>query len=399
MVHGAGGEVRVRVTGASLERFLNLCMRAGVRPRGMDRQDWNRMECTLSLADFRRLRRVMGRTGCRVHILRRSGLPFLLRTMRRRAVLTGGFLLLAVLLWALQTHLWIIELKTPPGVSSAELSRALEEEGVTIGMRLSDFDDRAVQRRLMLKLDSISYVTFNRTGNHMIVEAHAKQEKPEIRDDGGITSVVARRAGQIVRVTATGGWPVVQPGDIVDVGEKLIDAKMPPSQEVGQPRLTWSGGEVIARTWHEMTILRPLTVTGKRYTGKKTTQFALIWGNRRINLYLGSGISGMGCDKIVEVKRLSVTDGLTLPVALVRQTYLEYEPAERALDPEALRAEVESRASAALADEVRGEVTGCSSAAREENGALVVDFFAEALEDIGEVVVDNQTLPETESTE
>lgn len=400
LLRSAGGEVRVRVTGASLERFLNLCMRENIRPRGLARQDWNCLECTFSLEDLRRLRRKMGRTGCRVHIIRRSGLPFLLRALRRRAVFSAGFLLLAGVLWLLQTRLWIIELKTPPGVSSAELARALEEEGVFIGMRLDDFDDQAVQRSLMLKLDSISYVTFNRTGNHMIVQAHKKEERAPGRDDGGITSVVARRPGQIVRVTPKSGWPAVQPGDVVATGEKLIDALVPPSRDVEGlgPRLTWSDGEVIARTWYRGTRLRPLEAVHKRYTGKTTVQYALIWGKHRINLYLGSGICGPGCDKIIEVSHYTVRDGLTLPFGVVRQTYRWYEPAAGEPDAEALRQEMEARVLEALAEEVRGEVASYQFEGRvTDAGALELSYTAEALEDIGEVVEDSQTLPEPEA--
>ena len=79
LLRSAGGQVRVRVTGAPLERFLNLCLRENIRLRALERQDWNRLECTLTLHDFRKLRTKMGRTGCRVHILRRKGLPFLAR--------------------------------------------------------------------------------------------------------------------------------------------------------------------------------------------------------------------------------------------------------------------------------------------------------------------------------
>lgn len=402
VLRSAGGEVRIKVTGASLERFLNLCMRQNIRPRGLKRQDWNCLECTLSLADLRRLRPKMGRTGCRVHILRKTGLPFILRRLRQRAVFSLGFLALVWVMWMLQSHLWILELNTPPEVSSAELSRALEAEGVKIGMRLDSFDDQAVQRSLMLKMDSISYVTFNRIGNHMIVQAHAKQEHDPPRDDGGITSVVARRPGQIVRVTPLSGWAVVKAGDIVAAGEKLIDALVPPSRDaegIG-PHLTWSDGEVIARTWYETTYQRPLTVINKRYTGKTTTQYALIWGKHRINLYLGSGICGTGCDKIIKVTRWTVREGLTLPVGLVQQTYRWYDPVQAEQDAGRLQAEIEERAAQRLAGTVEGEVTSYTSSARTtEAGALEVHFRAEALENIGVAVEDPQVLPEADGDE
>lgn len=72
--------MRVRVTGASLPRFLNACTQGGVRLRRMERVSWDRMDATLSLGDFRKLRSCMGRTGCRVHILKPAR-----RTLRARA--------------------------------------------------------------------------------------------------------------------------------------------------------------------------------------------------------------------------------------------------------------------------------------------------------------------------
>lgn len=83
----ACGQVRVRVTGASLTRFLNLCAAQGITLRQMDRTAWNELHATLSIRDFRTLRRHMGRTGCRVHILRKRGLPFLAARLRPRTAL------------------------------------------------------------------------------------------------------------------------------------------------------------------------------------------------------------------------------------------------------------------------------------------------------------------------
>ena len=57
----ACGQVRVRVTGASLTRFLNLCAAQGITLRQMDRTAWNELHATLSIRDFRTLRRHMGR--------------------------------------------------------------------------------------------------------------------------------------------------------------------------------------------------------------------------------------------------------------------------------------------------------------------------------------------------
>ena len=93
----ARGQVRVRVTGASLPRFLNLCAEKGLMLRRMERTAWDEMYATLSLADFRALRRYMGRTGCRVHIEQRRGMPFWAARLRPRTALWGGLVLLMLL--------------------------------------------------------------------------------------------------------------------------------------------------------------------------------------------------------------------------------------------------------------------------------------------------------------
>ena len=49
LLRRTAGEVRVRVTGASLPRFLNACTQGGVRLRRMERVSWDRMDATLSL--------------------------------------------------------------------------------------------------------------------------------------------------------------------------------------------------------------------------------------------------------------------------------------------------------------------------------------------------------------
>ncbi len=59
----ACGQVRVRVTGASLTRFQPVRAAQGITLRQMDRTAWNELHATLSIRDFRTLRRHMGRHG------------------------------------------------------------------------------------------------------------------------------------------------------------------------------------------------------------------------------------------------------------------------------------------------------------------------------------------------
>ena len=153
----ACGQVRVRVTGASLTRFLNLCAAQGITLRQMDRTAWNELHATLSIRDFRTLRRHMGRTGCRVHILRKRGLPFLAARLCPRTALWGGAIAAAALCWLLGTHIWAIQTEIAPAIDEVAVMQQLSEMGVRIGMPIKDLNTRQIRWKMMQLQPNITF--------------------------------------------------------------------------------------------------------------------------------------------------------------------------------------------------------------------------------------------------
>ena len=160
----ACGQVRVRVTGASLTRFLNLCAAQGITLRQMDRTAWNELHATLSIRDFRMLRRHMGRTGCRVHILRKRGLPFLAARLRPRTALWGGAVFAAALCWLLGTHVWAIQTEIAPAIDEVAVMQQLSEMGVRIGMPIKDLNTRQIRWKMMQLQPNITFFSLNLRG-------------------------------------------------------------------------------------------------------------------------------------------------------------------------------------------------------------------------------------------
>src|SRR5690606_36377486 len=91
------GSVRLRLSGPMPERFVNLCL-AHRFPL------WNvtwcdeHVYCTLPLPYFFKIRSLARRSGCKVRVTARQGLPFLWRRVkRRRSLLLGGTAVLTAL--------------------------------------------------------------------------------------------------------------------------------------------------------------------------------------------------------------------------------------------------------------------------------------------------------------
>lgn len=390
----ARGQVRVRVTGASLPRFLNLCAAEGLTLRRMERTAWNEMYATLSVAEFRALRRYMGRTGCRVHIVERRGMPFLAVRLRPRIGLWGGLVLLALLCWVLCAHIWSIEVHIDPALDEAEVMQQLDELGVHIGARISQLDTRSIRWSMFGMQPNMTFLSLNIRGNSLTIEAYGVTPPEEKIDQDAIVKVVAAREGVIKSVQALEGQPMVQAGDAVETGDTLISGLVPPTREGGGYRLTHARGEVEAYTVHRVTAARALETESKVYTGKVQRQYALVLGNHRLNLYIGSGIDGGTCDKIIETRTLRLSDSVVFPVSLVVQTYVFYEREPQMAAVEDLRVEMLSRALEQIASDMGGSVTEHSETLTEQNGAAVLEMTVHAVEQIGVEAVDNSTIPE-----
>ena len=390
----ARGEVRVRVTGASLPRFLNLCAAHGLTLRRMERTAWNELYAGLSIRDFRALRRHMGRTGCRVHIVRRRGAPFAAARLRPRVLLWGGFALLGLVWWVLCTRVWAIEAQISPALPAQEVMRQLSELGVRIGAPLDALDTHRIRWRMLQLQPDMHFFALNIRGNSVFIQAGGAEPPAERFDEDAATKVVAARDGVVASVHALDGQAVVQPGDAVQTGDTLISGLVPPTQEGGGYRLTHAHGAVQAHTRHTVQTVRALDASRKQYTGRVRRQYALTLGNKRLNLYIGSGITGATCDKIVETRTWRLSDSVVFPVSLVVQTYVFYErePAEQTVDD--VRLDMVSRALGDIAADMDGMVTGHSETLTAENGAAVLRMTVHAVEQIGVEALDDSEIPQ-----
>ncbi len=387
------GQVRVKVTGATLPRFLNVCALNDIALHRMKRTAWNELYATMPVKHFRRLRACMGRTGCRVHIVKRSGIPFTIALLRPRAALWGGLISMLFLFWVLCTHIWAIETHIDDSLPKNEIMSQLDSLGVRVGVSSSSLNVGQLRWKMMQLQPGISFFALNIQGNSLTVEARGRAEPEEILDENAVVKVVAARDGVVKSLRVQDGQPSVKNGDAVSVGDTLISSLVPATTETGRSRLTHARGRVEAYTAYHIQAARPLTTSRKRYTGKEKRQYALVIGNKRLNLYFGSGISGATCDKIMETRTAWISDSVVFPVSLVVQTYKFYECIPETRTAEDVKIEMISRALGDLAAGMDGMITGHTESVTDNNGAAVLDMSVDAEEQIGEEALDDTVIP------
>ncbi|MDO4173794.1 MAG: sporulation protein YqfD [Eubacteriales bacterium] len=394
----AGGMLDIRVRGAELERFLNLCAQERIALRRPKRTDIDEMQAVMSLRDFYRLSRVRKRTRCRVHIVRRRGLPFVWKKLRRRYALGLGLLLVCAACYLLSTRVWVIETEFDQGVDAYAVMQELEQLGIDIGTKSADIDARAVKLHMMTALDALKYFSINVDGNVITVQAATATEAPDNESKNGVHSVVALKDGIVEKMSVWRGTEQCEIGDAVIRGQVLVDALVEQQGELDETRLVDANAAVWASTRYYTTRKMALEAGKKYKSGESKRRYAVCFGKTRINLFFSSSLTQGNCDRIITTKEIRLNDFLALPISLCCETIQPYETEQVYYDAEQLRAKLEYGTRRSVERQINeGNICSMQADLSTENDAAVLRSVVWCYEQIGERVEDGRTeadLPE-----
>lgn len=387
------GSVRLEVTGAFPERFLNLCAQGGVAFWGVEWPQDAVVRLTVAWSDRRDLEELAQRTGCRLRELRRRGAPpFLGRFRRRYALLAGlGAAVLAVCL--LSQFVLVIDVEGNDRVPTQLILTELRRQGLRPGVYGPGLSVKDISNETLLQVEDLSWMAINLHGIRAQVVVRETIPKPKVVDETVLGDIVAKAPGVVTQVEAWAGDAVVKKGSAVLPGDVLIRGAVrmdPPMYSENPPR--WFSvramGEVEGRTWRTLRASIPLTGQVKRPTGEQASLWSVTWLGRRMKFFGNSGISMGKYDKISETWTAVAPGGTALPLSVRRETYRGYETEEAALDPAAAQAMLEEELLArltALLGETGRELSHSFSAAV-DNGTLTVTLTAECQEQLGRFV-------------
>jgi similar to stage IV sporulation protein len=293
------GHLRIEVSRGQIERFLNLALEHDLTLWNIQRTP-DVMRASLTIRDFFALRPVARGARCRVHIIGRAGLPFLLVSLRQRPMLIAGAAgCVAFLIWA-TGHVWFIDprITGPHNLDERAVTAVAAEAGLRFGAKKSDIDTKKIEQHIQERMgNTVTRAIVRLQGTRAVVEV---VEKVAVQKQGevGCVNLVARKAGVIEEVVPFQGEPKVKKGDIVRPGDLLVECAFK----------YWSGGrpavlpgtekpprESTARTLVAQAVVRaritytkyqeiPLYQTVEVPTGRQEHAWVLKWNNQPIIL-------------------------------------------------------------------------------------------------------------------
>ncbi|CAH1196383.1 hypothetical protein PAECIP111892_02225 [Paenibacillus auburnensis] len=333
------GFVTLHVTGPQVEKFINAVAEAGiviweVKPAG------DGASLNLLLDDFFALRPLLKKTGCRMHVTARNGLPFRAARLWRRKLFAAGIFLFGVTLLLFCSMIWTIRVEGNKLIASDDILAAARQEGVYPYQwiwRMEDPDK--LSKKLASRVPGISWVGVERTGTSItiqVVEADRPESKPLLSQ----RHLVSRTDAVVTEIYAEQGRPVVGIHSRVKKGQILISGALGDEENT---QYVVAKGEVKGLVWHEYNIEVPLKTTSSSYTGERKDRTYLVLGDWAVQLW-GYGKSGFDKSRTLTENNMLTWRSLQLPLGVMTEKELQVQYTSSVKTAEEARADGIARA-------------------------------------------------------
>lgn len=326
------GYVRIRVWGYSPERFMNLCGNHDILLWNIvNHGDYYTM--CVSIKGFFSLKNCLKKTGTRLRIEKRYGLPFLLPMVRKRKIFAIGFAGCFLFLCFMSRFIWAIDIEGNLTVTDDVFLDFLEQNGIQAGMRRDAVVSPTLEEKIRERFDIITWTSVQLDGTRLVIQVkeneHPGEVQKEEQEGEAGRNLLADADGVIVKMITRTGVPLKKPGDEVKRGELLVQGQVPILNEDGTIRryeYCEADADIFIQYRYPVREKLPSTYIAKEYTGRLKKQPFFRTMKKEYRLPQGKAYSY--CDMVTEERQIRLFGNLYLPLIVGKTTYREYLPTE-----------------------------------------------------------------------
>ena len=337
------GYLRIRVAGYSPERFLNACSHRGIYIWNLT-ADQGAYDMYITIKGFHKLKPIIKKTGTKVIITERFGLPFFLHRYRKRKLFFSGAAGCVFLVYLLSLFIWNIDISGNIRYSDDTILTFLESRDITHGMKKSEIDCAGIVKALRKEYNDIVWASASVKGTRLFVQIKENEDSYKNEEsDSAIQEqgedIVADRDCVITEMITRSGTPMVHVGDSVKKGDILVSGRVEilnDSGEVTGYHYLKSDADIRGQTSIVYEERQNLTYTAKKYENiKKEFYF----------IRAGHYIIGFGAYKNpyetfeiwTEETALQIGKNFLLPFSYGTRTIIPYQPVEKSYGKEEIQ--------------------------------------------------------------
>lgn len=327
------GYLRIRITGYSPERFLNLCSHHQIYLWDLTPSSHS-YEMYISVKGFRKLKPIVRKTKTKVIITDRYGFPFFLHKYRRRKMFFAGAFLSIGLIYFMSLFIWNIHIEGNYTRTDENILEFLETQNVEHGMKKSEVDCDRIVKDIRKQYNDIIWVSASIQGTRLIIQVKENEDTftgEEEKESKEPCDIIADKDGVITSIITRNGVPQVESGSEVKKGDLLVSGRVEVKNDAGEVinyQYQASDADIFAQTTLEYEDEMPLTYNLKEYSGTEKCLYYLKLG--KYTFSLGSLKNNYKhSERSTKETQLRIGESFYLPVTVGVTRIRHYIPKEK----------------------------------------------------------------------
>ncbi|MDN3955420.1 sporulation protein YqfD [Sporolactobacillus laevolacticus] len=281
-IQHAEGYLKAEIKGDDPEKFISLCVREHVKMWHIIRKNETTLTCFMELIDSKIMKKWLKETNCRVHILEKNGLPFLLKKLGTRLGIVAGVVFFITLMLVLSNMVWSIHVEGADAKLEEQIRTILKQNHLYEGSL--DFfipDTSQLENALSTKLTKVTWIGVSKDGTAYNVDV-VQKKYPKPKEVTGPRNLVAAKQAVVQSLFVESGQPVVESDQFVRPGQILVSGMV--GNETSSSFVS-AKGKVIGETWYHSEVRIPLVSHYTLYSGKSYQKHQLILWHLSVPLW------------------------------------------------------------------------------------------------------------------
>lgn len=220
------GMVKIKVEGFFIERFLNLCKNENIIFKSLEKKDSSFITFEIMKSDFRKLKVIARKTGCKVKIENKTGLPFFVNKYKKRKVFAVAVSVIAFFIIGLSNFVWEVEIEGLQKIGKADFKNYIEEKGIKVGCFKPQINIEQIENEIKIQREDIAWVSIEFLGTKAKISIKESIDIPKIINKDEIVDIVANSNAVIEKIVVRNGTARVKEGDVVKKGDLLVEGIM-----------------------------------------------------------------------------------------------------------------------------------------------------------------------------
>ncbi len=297
------------------DEFISNCASSKALIYNLKRTE-NEISGKVHFSDIKNITSAAEKSGMKLDITERYGLPHIFFRYRKRYGIPLGLLVFTIITAILHSVIWSIEISPTEIIPEEEIAQVLHEAGARIGTFSDSVACKDAEYLLYERFDDISWVNVRIAGSRLFVDISEVKVKEKLKEQL-YTNIIASKDGEIINAEIFRGEGKIYPGTAVVAGDLLISGII--NHRDGSVKFVDSEGEIFARTKNFISSSIPSAVTVKRLKRCKDIYFPVFFGLSVADLI------GVKSEHFTENRYFIDGGDIALPLGIIRKHSYSFE--------------------------------------------------------------------------